>query len=78
MALLGTNVARKVLNIHRMSCYRIYTQKRVNDRSYKIYGRYTADQLEQLVYTLNAFGAQNIRPVPSIVGTGNAGIRFEM
>ncbi len=77
MALPGSQLARAVLDNLGLSCYKLYTQQRKSDRSYKIYGHYSAKNLNALVGELRLRGAKNVRAVPAIIGNGNAGVRFE-
>lgn len=80
MALPGTQLARSVLNNQGLECYKLYTQKRARDRSYKIYGCYPEPQLVRLMAELKQRGAQNVRAVTSPYGWAkhcNGGIRFE-
>ncbi len=73
----GSILARLTLNTLGLDCHKLYTQQRVNDRSYKIYGNYSPSNLGRLQQELAANGARNVRPVYSLVGNYNAGVRFE-
>lgn len=77
MALPGSILARQALNNLGLNCYKLYTQRIVHGRTYKIYGHYSAKNLNALVGELRLRGAKNVRAVPAIIGNGNAGVRFE-
>lgn len=77
MALPGSILARQALNNVGLDCLKLYTQRIVAGRTYKIYGYYNARQLEILLQELASLGAMNVRPVPANIGNGNAGVRFE-
>lgn len=77
MVLPGSILARQALNNLGLTCHKLYTQRIVHGRTYKIYGHYGPHQLGPLLQELAALGAMNVRPVPAIIGNGNAGVRFE-
>jgi hypothetical protein len=77
MTYRGSILARTALTALGLPCWKLYTQKRAYDRTYKIYGHYGPHQLGPLLQELAALGAMNVRPVPAIIGNGNAGVRFE-
>lgn len=73
----GSKLARTALNSLGLNCYKLYTQQRKRDRSYKIYGHYGPHQLGPLQQELAALGAKNVRPVAGVMSGNNAGVRFE-
>lgn len=78
MAFPGSILARQVLDMTGATCYKLYTQQRAHDRSYKIFGSYKQPMLNLLMIELAARGAKNVRAVGGHRYTGgNAGIRFE-
>lgn len=78
MALPGSTLARQTLNTLGLNCYKLYTQKRATDRTYKIYGHYNDVNVERIKTRLEQAGARNVRPVANLWSRGNnAGIRFE-
>lgn len=77
MALPGSTLARQTLNSLGLNCFKLYTQKRAKDRTYKIYGHYNDANVERIKARLAQAGARNIRTVKSLYSNGNAGIRFE-
>lgn len=77
MALPGSILARQALNNLGLNCYKLYTQRIVLGRTYKIYGHYNAYDLGRLQQELAALGAMNVRPVQHNWRKTNAGVRFE-
>jgi hypothetical protein len=77
MALPGSMLARQTLNSLGLGCYKLYTQRIVHGRTYKIYGSYNARDLSKLMSKLAAYGARNVRPVHDKWRGVNAGVRFE-
>ena len=77
MALPGSILARQALNNLGLNCYKLYTQRIVHGRTYKIYGHYSPYDLGRLQQELATLGAQNVRPVNGVMSDRNAGVRFE-
>ncbi|MCK9532761.1 MAG: hypothetical protein M0R77_19940 [Gammaproteobacteria bacterium] len=77
MALPGSILARQALNNLGLNCYKLYTQRIVHGRTYKIYGQYKPYDLGRLQQELAALGAMNVRPVHDKWRGVNAGVRFE-
>lgn len=79
MALPGTDLANMVIKMAHVGCFRIYTQKRQRDRTYKIWGNYTEADANKLIQLLKQYGASNPRVVIAGYRTKYiSGIRFEM
>ena len=79
MTLPGTILANKALRKTNLlkKTSRLYTQRRANDRSHKIYGWHDREDCEKLIKKLKKLGAMN----PRIVYSWNnriSGVRFEM
>lgn len=78
MALPGSQLARAVLDNLGLSCYKLYTQQRKKDRTYKIWGVFSKPDADAIIQRLTACGARNARVV--ISGYTNryiSGVRFE-
>lgn len=73
----GSKLARTVLDTLGICAVRLYTQKRAQDRSYKIYGHFRPVDLMRLQTELERLGARNVRSVDCIQYRTNGGIRFE-
>lgn len=83
MALPGTELANKVLEQTGLSnrLFRHFTYVRKNDRSYKMWGRFTSGEAADLIDALTKAGAVNARTVHTIHFTGHkmlGGVRFEL
>ena len=77
MRTAGSTLARFTLREVGLNCYKLYTQKRAKDRTYKIYGTYDEFNLKRLMSRLTRNGARNVRPVHDKWRGVNAGVRFE-
>jgi hypothetical protein len=73
----GSKLARTALDKLGLRAVRLYTQKRAQDRSYKIYGHFRPVDLKRLQTELTRQGARNVRSVDCIQYRTNGGVRFE-
>lgn len=79
----GTVIANTAIdNLGIEFCGRLYTQKRANDRSHKLYGSLTTLDANRLVQEITALGGRNARIVWAHNYYTNkdyiTGVRFEV